>query len=147
MIRPFKCVIPVTARSGERAVAVRRRPTDAERLGRIIRRRRMERDLTLAQLGKAVGRTPSAISAYELGKKDPPLSVLKGIADALEYPLFAFIWELYPLANAAQGVNDAAIWDIAQVDPQLAQDIRRMILRAQKILKEFRRQRDEEMES
>lgn len=53
-------------------------------LGRRIRHFRTERGLTLDQLGAAVGRTASQLSLVENGHREPRLTLLQAIADALD---------------------------------------------------------------
>ncbi|HEU0256308.1 MAG TPA: helix-turn-helix domain-containing protein [Microbacteriaceae bacterium] len=56
---------------------------DAFTLGRRIRQARLERGLTLGELGDAVGRAASQISVIETGKREPSLSMLRSLAGAL----------------------------------------------------------------
>ena len=64
-------------------------PADADSLtvGRRIRQLRTERNLTLDDLGAAVGRAPSQISMIENGHQEPRLAVLRAIAAALDVTL------------------------------------------------------------
>lgn len=55
--------------------------------GRWIRHWRQERGLTLAALSNRVGCNPSLLSLIENGKREPKLSLLAAIADALTIPL------------------------------------------------------------
>ncbi len=75
---PSRPVIPAPAH--ERAV-----PVGAEQLtlGRRIRHLRTERGLTLEQLGRVVGTTASQLSLVENGHREPRLSLLTAIAEAL----------------------------------------------------------------
>jgi transcriptional regulator with XRE-family HTH domain len=56
---------------------------DALTLGRRIRERRQQLGMTLDDLAAAIGRAPSQVSMIENGKREPRLSMLRGIADAL----------------------------------------------------------------
>ena len=51
--------------------------------GRRLRHLRRARGLTLAELGARVGRAPSALSMLENGRREPRLSLLKALAEAL----------------------------------------------------------------
>lgn len=52
-------------------------------LGRRIRHARTERGLTLDELGRQVGSTASQLSLVENGRREPRLSLLQSLADAL----------------------------------------------------------------
>jgi transcriptional regulator with XRE-family HTH domain len=52
-----------------------------------IRKYRLERQLTQAQLAARVGKRRVTITRYELGSVDIPVSVLGAIAKALEIPV------------------------------------------------------------
>ncbi|MYM20145.1 helix-turn-helix domain-containing protein [Brevibacterium sp. 5221] len=56
---------------------------DALSIGRRIRHYRTERGLTLAQLGAAVDRAASQISAFENGRREPSVSLLRACAKEL----------------------------------------------------------------
>ena len=56
---------------------------DLVTLGRRIRHRRRAAGLTLAALGEQVGRSQSALSLIESGQREPRLSLLRALADAL----------------------------------------------------------------
>ncbi|MGH8795236.1 MAG: helix-turn-helix domain-containing protein [Stackebrandtia sp.] len=53
-------------------------------LGKRIRHLRKQRGMTLDALGEAVGAAPSQLSLIENGKREPKLSLLRGLARALE---------------------------------------------------------------
>ena len=57
---------------------------DLVTFGQRLRHHRLARGLTLAELGRRVGRAPSALSALENGRREPRLSLLRSLADALE---------------------------------------------------------------
>jgi len=61
---------------------------DQDRLtfGRRLRHLRRARGLTLADLGARVGRAPSALSMLENGRREPRLSLLTALAEALGVP-------------------------------------------------------------
>lgn len=57
-----------------------------ERLGRAIRRARLWRSLSQAQLGAAVGVTERTVGRWERGEVAPSLLVLAGLCTALSVP-------------------------------------------------------------
>ena len=57
--------------------------TDAASLGRLIRKVREKRKLSLSQVGGSTTMSPSNISEIELGKKLPSLRTLSRLAEAL----------------------------------------------------------------
>ena len=63
-------------------------PPDQDRLtfGRRLRHLRRARGLTLAELGARVDRAPSALSMLENGRREPRLSLLNALAEALDVP-------------------------------------------------------------
>jgi transcriptional regulator with XRE-family HTH domain len=71
--------------------------TDGERgrgdetLGEGIRRERLRRGLTLAQLATKVNLTVSALSQIERGASDPSISSLRRIGQAFDIPMFQFL--------------------------------------------------------
>lgn len=60
-------------------------------LGRRLRRRRLEMDLTLYQLAERTNLTPSFISQLERGVNSPSLASLERLAEALHVPVMYFI--------------------------------------------------------
>ena len=57
--------------------------TDLMILGKRIRHFRSARAMTLEQLGDAVGVVPSQLSLIENGRREPKLSLLTGLSEAL----------------------------------------------------------------
>jgi predicted transcriptional regulator/transcriptional regulator with XRE-family HTH domain len=57
---------------------------DLATFGQRLRHHRLARGLTLAGLGERVGRAPSALSALENGRREPKLSLLRALAEALD---------------------------------------------------------------
>ena len=62
-------------------------------VGYRIRETRAGQGLSLEQLARLTGISAPALSLIENGKRDPRLTTLKRIADALRAPLTAFIAE------------------------------------------------------
>jgi XRE family transcriptional regulator, fatty acid utilization regulator len=60
---------------------------DLVTLGQRLRHLRRGRGMTLEQLSAAVGRAPSQLSLIENGRREPRLTLLQGIAAALNVPL------------------------------------------------------------
>lgn len=57
---------------------------DMAEIGANIRSCRTEKDMTMEELGKAIGKSQSAVADYEKGRVDIPASSLIKIAEALE---------------------------------------------------------------
>ena len=53
------------------------------RVGKLIRKVRVHKDLTMTELAKRCGMTQQAISKYELGESEPSSKQLDRIADGL----------------------------------------------------------------
>jgi len=64
---------------------------NAPTIGEEIRRERLRRGLTLAQLASQVSLTVSALSQIERGASDPSISSLRRIAQAFGIPMFQFL--------------------------------------------------------
>ncbi len=64
---------------------------DTETIGEGIRRERLRRGLTLAQLAQQVNLTVSAVSQIERGASDPSISSLRRISQAFDVPMFQFL--------------------------------------------------------
>jgi transcriptional regulator with XRE-family HTH domain len=63
----------------------------SETIGEGIRRERLRRGLTLAQLATKVNLTVSALSQIERGASDPSISSLRRIGQAFDVPMFQFL--------------------------------------------------------
>src|ERR1700674_1219028 len=59
---------------------------DLATFGQRLRHLRRARGLTLAELGRRVGRAPSALSLLENGRREPKLSQIDALARALSVP-------------------------------------------------------------
>ena len=67
------------------------RSRGSETIGEGIRRERLRRGLTLAQLATRVNLTVSALSQIERGASDPSISSLRRIGQAFDVPMFQFL--------------------------------------------------------
>lgn len=67
------------------------RSRGSESIGEGIRRERLRRGLTLAQLATRVNLTVSALSQIERGASDPSISSLRRIGQAFDVPMFQFL--------------------------------------------------------
>jgi len=67
------------------------RSRSSESIGEGIRRERLRRGLTLAQLATQVNLTVSALSQIERGASDPSISSLRRISQAFDVPMFQFL--------------------------------------------------------
>ena len=78
-------VLPFRPAEGVDATGDEPTPTggDTLALGRRVRHLRRERGLTLAELGEKVGLSASALSLIENGRREPRVTALTGLAEAL----------------------------------------------------------------
>ncbi|SDT34856.1 helix-turn-helix domain-containing protein [Microterricola viridarii] len=74
---------------------------DALTLGRRIRQRRTAIGMTLEQLAAAIDRAPSQVSTLENGKREPRLSMLRTIAQALDTSVDELLRSEAPSPRAA----------------------------------------------
>ncbi len=81
--------------------------------GQRLRHARRARGLTLADLGARVGRTPSVLSLIENGRREPRLSLVEQIANALDVPVTELLKKQPPSRRAQLEVA----LDHAQRDP------------------------------
>jgi transcriptional regulator with XRE-family HTH domain len=96
-IHPEKiCVSSVSVKRVTAAGAI-----DLVTLGHRLRHLRRAKGLTLDQLGAAVGRAPSQLSLIENGRREPRLTLLQGIANALGVPLDDLLRAEAPTRRAA----------------------------------------------
>lgn len=61
--------------------------------GRIVKKFRKEKNLTIKELAEKVNITPSMLSQIERGIANPSLNTVRGISKALDVPLFKFFME------------------------------------------------------
>jgi transcriptional regulator with XRE-family HTH domain len=79
------------ARAEPRVLSDEDQVPDSATIGEGIRRERLRRGLTLAQLATQVNLTVSALSQIERGASDPSLNSLRRIAQAFDMPMFQFL--------------------------------------------------------
>jgi transcriptional regulator with XRE-family HTH domain len=80
-----------TALDSDGAVPETDRGRGSDTIGEGIRRERLRRGLTLAQLAAQVNLTVSALSQIERGASDPSISSLRRISAAFDVPMFQFL--------------------------------------------------------
>jgi len=62
-----------------------------EKIGQRLRMLRIEKGLSLADLGNRIGTTAASISRYELGQRKLSFELCEKISEALEIPLSQFV--------------------------------------------------------
>ena len=70
-------------------------------VGHRIRETRAAQSLNLEQLARLTGISAPALSLIETGKRDPRLTTLKRIADALRAPIPAFLADSSNIAESS----------------------------------------------
>jgi XRE family transcriptional regulator, fatty acid utilization regulator len=73
---------------------------DLAMFGQRLRHARRAKGLTLADLGARVGRTPSVLSLIENGRREPRLSLVEQIANALDVPVTELLKKQPPSRRA-----------------------------------------------
>src|SRR5271170_2911637 len=73
---------------------------DLAMFGQRLRHTRRAKGLTLADLGARVGRTPSVLSLIENGRREPRLSLVEQIANALDVPVTELLKKQPPSRRA-----------------------------------------------
>ena len=91
----------VTARNGRPGGQLGGPAIDALLIGRRVRHLRTERNMTLEELGAAIGRAPSQVSVLENGHREPRLSMLQQVAVALGVELGVLLSPHAPSRRAA----------------------------------------------
>jgi len=86
---------------------------DLATFGQRLRHARRARGLTLAELGAKVGRTPSVLSLIENGRREPRLSLVEQLANALSVPVSELLKKQPPSRRAQLEIA----LDQAQRDP------------------------------
>lgn len=62
-----------------------------EDVGLLIRTMRRSRDMTQADLAKAIGQSPSSITMYETGRREPDLETFEALADVFNVPMSSLV--------------------------------------------------------
>ena len=75
-------------------------------IGKKILRIMKEKEMSQKQLAKASGITEAAISKYISGEREPRITFLKRIADALDVPADEFLYEKVDHPEYYQGKNE-----------------------------------------
>lgn len=88
------------------------RGPNAARIGVRLRALRADRGLSLRQLAKGIGASPSLLSQVENGKVTPSVDTLYLLAGALEVPVATFF------GDAAPGPDSGAAWVVRRADRQ-----------------------------
>jgi len=91
--------------------------TAREGLGRILKQRRLMRELTLVELARLSGVSPSYLARVERGQRYPSAKILRRIAE----PLGFSVSEVLSLAGFLPGEADKerASW-VRELDPMVA---------------------------
>jgi predicted transcriptional regulator/DNA-binding XRE family transcriptional regulator len=91
---------------------------DLALFGQRLRHARKARGLTLAELGARVGRAPSVLSLLENGRREPKLSLIEALAQALSVPTAELLRQQAPSRRAqleialAQAQQEPAFGDL-----------------------------------
>ena len=79
--------------------------TKKKEIGRLIKTMRMSRGLTQAELAKRIHQSPSSITMYETGRREPDFETLEALADIFNVPLSALVDETEHADQSAQGTT------------------------------------------
>ena len=80
-----------------------------DEIGLKIRTMRKSRHMTQDELAKAIGQSPSSITMYETGRREPDFETLEALADVFNVSLFSLI----PIASEEE-MNMPELNDIPQ---------------------------------
>ena len=94
-----------------------------KQVGELIRTRRMSRNMTQADLAKAIGITASAVGMFERGERRPKDVVAEALADVFNVPK----WSIYFSEDEmdAESKKEDAIWQRREA---LRRDPKRKVL-------------------
>jgi repressor LexA len=67
-----------------------------EELGTRIKTMRLSRKMTQADLAKSIGQSPSSITMYETGRREPDFETLEAMADVFNVPMSFFVADGLP---------------------------------------------------
>ena len=85
-----------------------------KQIGVRIRTMRKSRQMTQEDLAKAIGQSPSSITMYETGRREPDFETLEALADVFNVPMIALVSDDdkgtdsvvdYPLTNEARIIS------------------------------------------
>lgn len=62
-----------------------------EEIGTRIRTMRKSRQMTQEDLARAIGQSPSSITMYETGRREPDFETMEALADAFNVPIASLI--------------------------------------------------------
>ena len=62
-----------------------------EEIGTRIRAMRKSRQMTQEDLAKAIGQSPSSITMYETGRREPDFETMEALADVFNVPLASLV--------------------------------------------------------
>lgn len=96
-------------------------------VGALIRKARIEADLTLAQLAEQVGLTQAQLDDYELGQQPIPVPELEQIANVLQRPIKDFQDNRGPVGSWIR--QQMALKNFSELSPDLQEFISRPVNR------------------
>ena len=99
-----------------------------EKLGRIIRERRVQAELSLRDLAARTNVSNPYLSQVERGLHQPSVRVLKAIAGALNMSAEALMVQAGLLDEPADAVATPSVADAVRADPHLTDDQRAALL-------------------
>lgn len=73
-----------------------------EEVGNRIRTMRKSRQMTQEDLARAIGQSPSSITMYETGRREPDFETLEALADVFNVPLASIVSDEKQLAKALE---------------------------------------------
>lgn len=65
--------------------------TKKKEIGRLIKTMRLSRDMTQAEVAKRIHQSPSSITMYETGRREPDFQTLEALADIFNVPLSTLV--------------------------------------------------------
>lgn len=77
--------------------------TKKKEIGRLIQTMRKSRGMTQAEVAKRIHQSPSSITMYETGRREPDFETLEALADIFNVPLSALVDEPEQDQHEAQG--------------------------------------------
>jgi transcriptional regulator with XRE-family HTH domain len=102
--------------------------TQFEKLGRVIRERRKQAEMSLRDLAARTNVSNPYLSQLERGLHQPSVRVLKSIAAALEMSVEALMVQAGLLDAPTEGPQPPSVVDAVQADPALTDEQRAALL-------------------